>query len=55
MYNVVNYILNIEILTMTENEIKLINTIRNHPHPEEALLLAIYIICKHLEQFESHQ
>ena len=40
---------------MTENEITLINIIRNHPHPEEAILIAIEIICKHLEQFESRQ
>ena len=40
---------------MTENEIKLLDLIRNHPKPEEAMLIAIYIICKHLEQFESHQ
>ena len=40
---------------MTENEIKLLETIRNHPHPEEAILIAIQIICKHLERFESHQ
>ena len=40
---------------MAENEIKLIEMIRNHSHPEQALLIAIEIICKHLEQFESHQ
>jgi hypothetical protein len=40
---------------MTENEIALINIIRNHPNPEQALLVAIEIICKHLEQFESRQ
>ena len=40
---------------MTENEIKLIEIIRNHSNPEQALLIAIEIICKHLEQFESHQ
>lgn len=40
---------------MTPNEIKLLEMIRNHPHPEEAILIAIQIICKHLEQFESHQ
>ena len=40
---------------MTENEIKLIEMIRNHPHPEQALLIAIEIICKHLKQFESRQ
>ena len=40
---------------MTENEIKLLEIIRNHPNPEQALLIAIDIICKHLEQFESHQ
>jgi hypothetical protein len=40
---------------MTENEIMLLNLIRNHPNPEQALLIAIEIICKHLEQFESHQ
>ena len=40
---------------MTDNEIKLIEMIRNHPHPEQALLIAIDIICKHLEPSESHQ
>lgn len=40
---------------MTENEIKLLEMIRNHPNPEQALLIAIDIICKHLGQFESHQ
>lgn len=40
---------------MTENEIKLLEIIRNHPNPEQALLIAIDIICKHLEQFESRQ
>ena len=40
---------------MTENEIRLVNLIRNHPDPEQALLIAIDIICKHLEQFESRQ
>ena len=40
---------------MTENEIKLLEMIRNHPDPGQALLIAIDIICKHLEQFESRQ
>lgn len=40
---------------MTENEIRLVNLIGNHPNPEQAVLIAIDIICKHLEQFESHR
>ena len=55
MYNDSNFILNMEILVMTDDEIRLINLIRNHSHPEEAILIAIEIICKHLEQFELHQ
>lgn len=37
---------------MTENEIKLVEMIRNHKDPEQALLIAIEIICKHLKRFE---
>ena len=40
---------------MTENEIRLVNLIRNHPNPEQAFLIALDIICKHLEQSESLQ
>lgn len=35
---------NMEILTMTENEITLINLIRNHPNPGEAFVKALEII-----------
>ena len=37
---------------MTENEIKLLEMIRNHPNPEQAFLLIIEIIYKHLEPSE---
>lgn len=38
---------------MTENEFALINIIRSHPNPEQAFVIAVDIICKHLKQFES--
>ena len=38
---------------MTENEIKLINMIRNHNHPDKALIIAFATICLYLAQHES--
>lgn len=38
---------------MTENEIKLINIIRNHKHPEQALMTAIETTLLYLRQLES--
>lgn len=40
---------------MTENEIVLIETIRNHPDPEQAMLIAIEIISDFLKQLESFE
>ena len=38
---------------MTENEIELINIIRNHKHPERALMIAIKTTILYLGQLES--
>ena len=38
---------------MTDIEIKLINMIRDHKHPEKALLVALATICWYLMQRES--
>lgn len=38
---------------MTENESKLINLIREHKHPEKALITAIEITLNFLEQPQS--
>lgn len=38
---------------MTENENELINMIRNHKHPEKALITAIETILNFLEQPQS--
>jgi hypothetical protein len=40
---------------MTENEIELIETIKNHSNPEEAILIAIQIISDYLKQPESFE
>ena len=40
---------------MTENEMMLIETIKNHSNPEEAILIAIQIISDFLKQFESSE
>lgn len=40
---------------MTKNEIMLIETIRNHPDPENALAIAIKIISNFLKQPESFE
>lgn len=40
---------------MTENEIELIETIKNHSNPEEAMLIAIQIISDYLKQPESFE
>ena len=37
---------------MTDNEIKLIETIRNYPNPEQIFLLVLEVIYKHLEPSE---
>ena len=38
---------------MTENEIKLIEMIRNHPNPGEAFVKALEIILIYLKHFDS--
>ena len=38
---------------MTDNEIKLINMIRDQKHPNKAMMIAINIICYYLKQPES--
>lgn len=40
---------------MTENEYELLNIIRNHNNPEQALDVALQIILAFLEQLESFQ
>ena len=40
---------------MTENEIKLIEMIRNHNDPEKALITAVEIILRYLSQPESFE
>ena len=40
---------------MTKNEIMLIETIRNHPKPEQAMIKAVKIIVNHLIQNEEIQ
>ena len=40
---------------LTENEIKLINIIREDTQPESALLIALEIIFSYLEQRESFE
>ena len=37
---------------MTDNEIKIIESIRNRPNPEQLFLLIMEIIYKHLEPSE---
>ena len=39
--------------TMTENEIQLLNLIRNNENPEQALVTAIQIITDYLKQSQS--
>ena len=38
---------------MTDNEIKLINLIRDHNHPDKALVAAFGVICWFLKQSQS--
>ena len=38
---------------MTDNEIKLINMIRNHNHPDKAVVIAIGTICWFLKRSQS--
>ena len=38
---------------MTDNEIKLINMIRDNKHPDKAMEIAVNIICWYLAQPES--
>ena len=38
---------------MTDNEIKLINMIRDYKHPDKAMVIAIKTICCYLTQRES--
>lgn len=40
---------------MTENEKKLLDMIRKHDDPEQALIIAVDIISKHLAQLESSE
>lgn len=47
--------MNKETQIMTNNETMLLDTIKNHPNPEQALLLAIEIISDFLKQPESSE
>ena len=38
---------------MTDNEIKLINMIRDHKHPDKAVIIALATICWYLKQSQS--
>ena len=38
---------------MTDNEIKLINMIRDYKHPDKAIVIAMNIICWYLKQSQS--
>lgn len=40
---------------MTENELKLIELIRENDNPEEAIITAVNIITSFLEQFQSFE
>ena len=40
---------------MTQNELKLLNIIRENDNPEQALITAIELIIKYLEQPESFE
>ena len=40
---------------MTETELKLLSIIREHDNPEQALITAIELIIKYLEQPESFE
>ena len=40
---------------MTNNELKLLNIIRENDNPEQALVVAIEIITMYLEQLESSE
>lgn len=40
---------------MSETECMLLEMIRNHSNPEEAIVIAIEIICSYLEQPESFE
>lgn len=40
---------------MTENELELINMIRNHDDPEKALLTAVKIVTEFLKQHGSSE
>lgn len=40
---------------MTDNEIKLIEMIRNHPNPGEAFVTALEIILLFLKHHEQHE
>ena len=40
---------------MTENELKLLSIIRENENPEQALITAIELIIKYLEQPESFE
>lgn len=44
-----------DIQVMTKNEIMLIETIRNHPKPEQAMMKAVEIIIAHLKKNEEVQ
>ena len=40
---------------MTDNELELLNLIRNNDNPEKALVTAIETIISYLKQFESFE
>lgn len=52
-YNIPYYVLNKETQAMTENEIMLINLIRNHEKPDKAFVTAIEIILSFLNHHEA--
>lgn len=40
-------------IVLTENEVKLIQLVRNHPRPEEAIITAIKTIFRYLKRHQS--
>jgi hypothetical protein len=40
---------------MTENELQLVNLIRNSAHPEQAIVTALTVILDYLKQDESFE
>lgn len=38
---------------MTEREIRLVNLVNEHDNPEQAIMVAIQVICDYLKQSQS--